>query len=138
MVKNFLLNLDLITKREFHEGETEKLRGEILSVSGDSLSSFISESLGFTKDRRIEIYLENVPLNLDSSEFFSTLKKVESVVEGFISGSSAEWIQEYPSLIKRWVKTDYSWELDESGGDGSWGDDAYWEEGWEEWNNEWN
>jgi hypothetical protein len=138
MVKNFLLNLDLITKREFHEEEIEKLKGKILSVPGDSLSSFISESLGFTKDRRIEIYLENVPLNLDDSEFFSILKKVESVMEGFISGSSAEWIQEYPSLTKRWVKTDYSWELEESEEEESWEDDAYWEEGWEEWNDEWN
>ncbi len=141
MIKNFLFNLDLISKEIFSEEKLDPVKEEIEAIGeGLSFSDIVIETVQLTKDDRIEIYLENEGISDGSAEEVLTfVKSLETFLGGFIPGSSFEWIQEHPSHIERWVKGEYAWELSEEIEDeGSWEDDTYWEDEWEEWNDEWN
>jgi predicted CopG family antitoxin len=135
MLKNFLFNLDLISNGTFSEEKLVPVKEEIEVIGeGLSFSDIVIETVQLTKDNRIEIYLENEGISDGSAEEVLTfVKSLEKFLGGFIPGSSFEWI------IERWVKGEYAWELSEEiEDDGSWEDDTYWEDEWEEWNDEWN
>ena len=141
MVKNFLFNLDLISIGIFSEEKLSLIRGEIETIGeGLSFSDIVIETVQLTKDDRVEIYLENEGISDGSAEEVLTfVRSLETFLGGFIPGSSFEWIQEHPSHIEMWERREYAWELSEEIEDaGSWEDDTYWEDEWEEWNDEWN
>lgn len=141
MSKNFLFNLDLISKEIFSEEKLFPAKEEIeLIGEGISFSDIVADTIQLTKDNRIEIYLENEGINDGSAEEVLTfVKSLELFLGGFIPGSSFEWIKEHPSHIERWVRGEYAWELEEEIDEsGSWDDDAYWKDEWNEWNEEWN
>ncbi len=141
MVKNFLFNLDLISKVTFAEENLGPVRKEIEGIGEDlSFSDIVIETLQLTKDGRIEIYLENEGISDGSAEeVLAFVKSLENFLGGFIPGSSFEWIKEHPSHIERWVKGEYAWDLaEEIDDDRSWEEDTYWEDEWQEWNDEWN
>ena len=141
MLKNFLFNLDLISSGTFSDERLDSVKGEIETIGeGLSFTDIVIETVQLTKDNRIEIYLENEGISDGSAEeVLAFVKSLEKYLGGFIPGSSFEWIKEHPSHIERWVRGEYTWELAEEIEDGgSWEDDTYWEDEWEEWNDEWN
>jgi hypothetical protein len=135
MIKNFLFNLDLITREIFPEEKLDSVKEEIETIGeGLSFSDIVIGAAQLTKDDRIEIYLENEGINDGSAEEVLTfVKSLETFLGGFIPGSSFEWIQEHPSHIERWVREEYAWELSEEIEE-----DDSWEDEWDEWNEEWN
>jgi hypothetical protein len=41
--------------------------------------------------------------------------------------------------VEKWIKGEYSWDPEEKlDEETSWESDAYWEDEWNEWNEEWN
>jgi hypothetical protein len=38
----------------------------------------------------------------------------------------------------KWIREDYSWDLEDIEEDKTWDDGNYWENEWDEWNDEWN
>lgn len=141
MSKNFLFALDLISKDSFDVQELETLREKILSLDeGNEFFSMAYEVIQLTKDGRIEIYAEDTGISSDSGEeVLSFVKLIEHEVGGFISGSSFEVGKEHPGNSEKWVKVEYGWELQEEEKDEeSWDNDAYWNDEWEDWNEEWN
>lgn len=141
MSKIFLFNIDLISREDFSLEPLEKIKGEILNLSEESeIAGVFSDVVQMTKDGRIEIYLEDTGINGDSGEeILSFVKLVESKIGGFIPGSSFEVGRDQPGLPEKWVKGEYSWDLEEKNEDpGSWEDDSYWGSEWSEWNKEWN
>jgi hypothetical protein len=139
MINFFLFSIDLISKEKF-KGNLDDLRGKLYSLEeGNDLGEMISEVLQLTKDERIEIYAEDTGIIINSGEeILSFVKLVEKEIGGFIPGSSFEVGKEIPNGTVRWIKTEYSWEPDDSSEEDSWGNDAYWEDKWDEWNEEWN
>ena len=141
MSKIFLFNIDLISKEDFTNKPLEKIKERILELGeGNEISEVLSDVLQKTKDGRIEIYLEDTGISGDSGEeILSFVKLVESNIGGFISGSSFEVGKDQPGPVERWVRGEYSWDLEEKlDEEGSWEDDTYWEDEWNEWNEEWN
>jgi hypothetical protein len=141
MSKIFLFNIDLISKEDFTNNSLEKIKERILELGeGNEISEVLSDVLQKTKDGRIEIYLEDTGISGDSGEeILSFVKLVESNIGGFISGSSFEVGKDQPGPVERWVRGEYSWDLEEKLDEGdSWEDDTYWEDEWNEWNEEWN
>ena len=141
MSKIFLFNIDLISKEDFTNKSLEKIKERILELGeGNEISEVLSDVLQKTKDGRIEIYLEDTGISGDSGEeILSFVKLVESNIGGFISGSSFEVGKDQPGPVERWVRGEYSWDLEEKLDEGdSWEDDTYWEDEWNEWNEEWN
>ena len=141
MSKIFLFNIDLISKEDFANNSLEKIKERILELGeGNEISEVLSDVLQKTKDGRIEIYLEDTGISGDSGEeILSFVKLVESNIGGFISGSSFEVGKDQPGPVERWVRGEYSWDLEEKLDEGdSWEDDTYWEDEWNEWNEEWN
>ena len=141
MSKIFLFNIDLISKEDFTNNPLEKIKERILELGeGNEISEVLSDVLQKTKDGRIEIYLEDTGISGDSGEeILSFVKLVESNIGGFISGSSFEVGKDQPGPVERWVRGEYSWDLEEKLDEGdSWEDDTYWEDEWNEWNEEWN
>ena len=141
MSKIFLFNIDLISKEDFTNKPLEKIKERILELGeGNEISEVLSDVLQKTKDGRIEIYLEDTGISGDSGEeILSFVKLVESNIGGFISGSSFEVGKDQPDPVERWVRGEYSWDLEEKLDEGdSWEDDTYWEDEWNEWNEEWN
>ena len=141
MSKIFLFNIDLISKEDFTNKPLEKIKEKILDLGeGNEISEVLSDVLQKTKDGRIEIYLEDTGISGDSGEeILSFVKLVESNIGGFISGSSFEVGKDQPGPVERWVRGEYSWDLEEKLDEGdSWEDDTYWEDEWNEWNEEWN
>ena len=141
MSKIFLFNIDLISKEDFTNKPLEKIKEKILDLGeGNEISEVLSDVLQKTKDGRIEIYLEDTGISGDSGEeILSFVKLVESNIGGFISGSSFEVGKDQPGPVERWVRGEYSWDLEEKlDEEGSWEDDTYWEDEWNEWNEEWN
>lgn len=141
MSKIFLFNIDLISKEDFTNKPLEKIKERILELGeGNEISEVLSDVLQKTKDGRIEIYLEDTGISGDSGEeILSFVKLVESNIGGFISGSSFEVGKDQPGPVERWVRGEYSWDLEEKLDEGdSWEDDTYWEDEWNEWNEEWN
>ena len=60
MIKNFLFNLDLISREIFSEEKLDSAKEEIETIGeGLSFSDIVIETVQLTKDDRIEIYLEN-------------------------------------------------------------------------------
>ena len=141
MSKIFLFNIDLISKEDFTNNPLEKIKEKILDLGeGNEISEVLSDVLQKTKDGRIEIYLEDTGISGDSGEeILSFVKLVESNIGGFISGSSFEVGKDQPGPVERWVRGEYSWDLEEKlDEEDSWEDDTYWEDEWNEWNEEWN
>jgi len=141
MSKIFLFNIDLISKEDFTNKPLEKIKEKILDLGeGNEISEVLSDVLQKTKDGRIEIYLEDTGISGDSGEeILSFVKLVESNIGGFISGSSFEVGKDQPGPVERWVRGEYSWDLEEKlDEEDSWEDDTYWEDEWNEWNEEWN
>lgn len=141
MSKIFLFNIDLISKEDFTNKPLEKIKERILELGeGNEISEVLSDVLQKTKDGRIEIYLEDTGISGDSGEeILSFVKLVESNIGGFISGSSFEVGKDQPGPVERWVRGEYSWDLEEKLDEGdSWEDETYWEDEWNEWNEEWN
>ena len=141
MSKIFLFNIDLISKEDFTNKPLEKIKERILELGeGNEISEVLSDVLQKTKDGRIEIYLEDTGISGDSGEeILSFVKLVESNIGGFISGSSFEVGKDQPGPVERWIRGEYSWDLEEKLDEGdSWEDDTYWEDEWNEWNEEWN
>ena len=141
MSKIFLFNIDLISKEDFTNKPLEKIKERILELGeGNEISEVLSDVLQKTKDGRIEIYLEDTGISGDSGEeILSFVKLVESNIGGFISGSSFEVGKDQPGPVERWVRGEYSWDLEEKlDEEDSWEDDTYWEDEWNEWNEEWN
>ena len=117
------------------------MKGKILDLGeNNEISEVFSDVLQMTKDERIEIYLEDTGISGDSGEeILSFVKLVESEIGGFISGSSFEVGKDQPGSVEKWIKGEYSWDLEEKlDEDDSWESDAYWEDEWNEWNEEWN
>ena len=141
MSKIFLFNIDLITKEDFSSRSMEDLKKEILEVGeGNEISDLFSDVLQLTKDGRIEIYLEDTGISGDSGEeILSFVKLIEKKLGGFVPGSSFEVGKDHPGPSERWIRGEYSWDLEEKPSeDESWEDDTYWEDDWNEWNEEWN
>ena len=141
MSKIFLFNIDLISKENFSNKSLEEIKGKILELGeNNEISEVFSDVLQMTKDGRIEIYLEDTGISGDSGEeILSFVKLVESEIGGFISGSSFEVGKDQPGPVEKWVRGEYSWDLEEKlDEEDSWEADAYWEDEWNEWNEEWN
>lgn len=141
MSKIFLFNIDLITKEDFSRKSLDDVKGKILDLGeNNEISEVISEVMQKTKDGRIEIYLEDTGISGDSGEeILSFVKLIESELGGFISGSSFEVGKDQPGKTERWIRGEYTWDLEEKvEDDDSWEDDTYWEDEWNEWNEEWN
>ena len=141
MSKIFLFNIDLISKENFSNKSLEEMKGKILELGeNNEISEVFSDVLQMTKDERIEIYLEDTGISGDSGEeILSFVKLVESEIGGFVSGSSFEVGKDQPGSVEKWIKGEYSWDLEEKlDEDDSWESDAYWEDEWNEWNEEWN
>lgn len=141
MSKIFLFNIDLISKEDFTNKSLEEIKGKILELGeNNEISEVLSDVLQKTKDGRIEIYLEDTGISGDSGEeILSFVKLVESNIGGFISGSSFEVGKDQPGPTEKWIRGEYSWDLEEKlDEDDSWEDDTYWEDEWNEWNEEWN
>lgn len=141
MSKIFLFTIDLITKGEFSESDVQTLKEKILSIEEkEDLSEVFSEVVQLTKDKRVEIYAEDTGITSDSGEeVLSFVKLVEEIVGGFIPGSSFEIGKENPGPSERWVKTEYSWETEDLPEEEEpWDEEAYWDDEWDEWNEEWN
>lgn len=139
MSRFFLFSIDLISKEKF-KGCLEDLKAEISGIEEErDLSEMFVEVIQMTKDERIEIYAEDTGINRNSGEeILSFVKLIEKKVGGFISGSSFEIGKEIPNGTVKWIKTEYSWELEDSTEEESWEGDTYWEDRWDEWNEEWN
>lgn len=140
MSKIFLLAIDLISKDIFTKEKMEGKKSKILEIGeGSEISVIFSEIIQLTKDRRIEIYAEDTGITSNSGEeILSFVKKIEKEIGGFISGSCFEVAKDQPGSSEKWIKTEYSWETEESNDEGSWEEDTYWEDDWNEWNEEWN
>ena len=140
MSKIFLLAIDLISKDVFTEKNLEVKKSKILEIGeGSEISEIFAEIIQLTKDGRIEIYAEDTGITGNSGEeILSFVKTVEKEIGGFISGSCFEVAKDQPGSSERWVKSEYSWEAEESSDEGSWAEDTYWEDDWNEWNEEWN
>ena len=141
MSKIFLFNIDLISKEDFTNNSLEKIKERILELGeGNEISEVLSDVLQKTKDGRIEIYLEDTGISGDSGEeILSFVKLVESSLGGFITGSSFEVGKDQPGPVEKWIRGEYSWDMEEKlDEDDSWEDDTYWEDEWNEWNEEWN
>ena len=141
MSKFFLFTLDLISKENFSEEESESLKEKILSLEErKDLLEIVSEVAQLTKDKRIEIYAEDTGINSDSGEeILSFVKLIEKEAGGFIPGSCFEVGRETPGPSERWVKTEYSWETEDLPEEEEpWDEEAYWEDEWDQWNEEWN
>ncbi len=134
----FLSSIDLISKEKI-KGSLEDLKKKIFSLEeGNDLGEMISEVIQKTKDGRVEIYAEDIAINRNSEEeILSFVKLVEKELGGCIPGSTFEIEKEIPTSTVRWIKTEYSWEPD-STEEESWGEESYWEDKWDEWNEEWN
>lgn len=141
MSRIFLFNIDLITKENFSSESMEDLREEILGLGESSeISEVFSDVLQLTKDGRVEIYLEDTGISGDSGEeILSFVKLIENHLGGFIPGSSFEVGKDQPGPSEKWVRGEYSWDVEEKPEDDeSWEGDTYWEDEWDEWNEEWN
>jgi len=141
MSKIFLFNIDLISKEDFSNKSLLEIKEEILDLGeSNEISEILSEVLQITKDGRIEIYLEDTGISGDSGEeILSFIKLIESKFGGFISGSSFEVGKDQPGPVEKWVRGEYSWDLEEKlDEEDSWEDDTFWEDEWNEWNEEWN
>lgn len=141
MSKIFLFNIDLISKEDFSNKSLLEIKEEILDLGErNEISEILSEVLQITKDGRIEIYLEDTGISGDSGEeILSFIKLIESKFGGFISGSSFEVGKDQPGPVEKWVRGEYSWDLEEKlDEEDSWEDDTFWEDEWNEWNEEWN
>ena len=88
MIKNFLFNLDLISREIFSEEKLDSAKEEIETIGeGLSFSDIVIETVQLTKDDRIEIYLENEGISDGSAEEVLTfVKSLETFLGGFISG----------------------------------------------------
>lgn len=140
MSEFFLFSIDLISKEKF-KGNLDDLKSKISELEEENdLGEMISEVIQLTKDDRVEIYAEDTGISRNSGEeILSFIKLVEKEVGGFISGSSFEMGKETPNGIEKWVKSEYSWEPEDSPEEEeSWEEESYWEDGWDEWNEEWN
>lgn len=141
MSRIFLFNIDLITKEDFSSRSIEEIKDRILELGESSeISEVLSDVLQLTKDGRIEIYLEDTGISGDSGEeILSFVKLVEKDLGGFISGSSFEVGKDQPGSSEKWIRGEYSWDIEEkTEEEESWEDDTYWEDEWDEWNEEWN
>ena len=140
MSKKILFNLDLTSKVKFTPERLEKLKAKILEIGEDfSISTAISETSQLTREGKIEIYIEDGAINKDSpEEVLSFIKAVESKVGGFITGSYFSYTEEFSNVTVKWVREDYSWDLEDIEEDKTWDDGNYWENEWDEWNDEWN
>ena len=144
MSKIFLFSLDLISKESFSNEEIDRIKSKILNLEtdDDSLKEMICDVLQKTKDDKIEIYTEDTGISGNSGEeILSFIKKVESIVGGFIPGSSFEVGKDHPSKPEKWLRIEYSWEVEgeeEEDSESPWDEDTYWENEWDEWNEEWN
>jgi hypothetical protein len=140
MHKKILFNLDLTSKGKFTPDRLEKLKEKILEIGEDfSISTVISETSQLTREGKIEIYIEDGAINEDSpEEVLSFIKSVESKVGGFTTGSYFSYAEEFSNAPVKWVREDYSWDLEDIEEDKSWDDGNYWENEWDEWNDEWN
>lgn len=142
MSKVFLFTVDLISKNYFSDEELKTLRGKILEVGEESeVSSFLSEVVQLTKDGRAEIYMEDTGISGESGEdILSLIKSIEIEIGGFVPGSYFEVGKDQPGDGERWNKLEYGWEVEEGETEEEkpWDDDAYWEDEWDDWNEEWN
>ena len=140
MKKKILFNLDLTSKGKFTPERLDKLKEKILEIGEDfSISSIISETSQLTREGKIEIYIEDGAINEDSPEdVLSFIKSVEAKVGGFTSGSYFSCTEEFSNVSVKWIREDYSWDLEDIEEDKSWDDGNYWENEWDEWNEEWN
>lgn len=140
MSKIFLLAIDLISKESFTEEGLEKAKSRILKLGeGNEISEIFFDLSQLTKDGRIEIYAEDTGISYNSGEeILSFVKKMEKEIGGFISGSCFEVAKDQPGSSEKWVKTEYSWETEDSEEEDPWDKDTYWEDDWNEWNEEWN
>lgn len=141
MSKNFLLVIDLLSNRSFSEAEFSKIRGEMsLLKENNEFFNLVWEIIRTTKDQKIEIYAEDTGISSRSGEeILSLIKTIEEKVGGFTTGSFFEVGKDIPGISEKWTKSKYSWELEEfSEDEDPWGEENYWEEGWDEWNKEWN
>lgn len=140
MNKKILFNLDLTSKVKFTPDRLDKLKEKILEIGEDfSISPIISETSQLTREGKVEIYIEDATIDEDSpEEVLSFIKSVESKVGGFIKGSYFSYTEEFSEGTVKWVREEYSWEIEDIEEDKSWDEGNYWENEWDEWNDEWN
>lgn len=141
MPKIFIFTVDLISKKEFSKSKIQEMREKNSSLQrGNNLLDVVLDSIQQTKDGRMEIYLEDLRTIVNSrEEALNFIKNLEERVGGFISGSCFEIGEEISSPYERWIRTDYSWEMEDSQQEeNQWDKESYWEGDWEEWNEEWN
>lgn len=143
MSKFFLLNIDLITREIYDPKNLERIKKKISeSGEGNEMAEVFCDVAQMTKDGRIEIYAEDTGIIINTGEeVLSFIKLVESKIGGFTPGSSFEIGKEIPGFSETWTRGEYLWESEEKKTEdyeGSWEDDAYWEDSWDEWNEEWN
>jgi hypothetical protein len=140
MSKIFLLAIDLISKETFTKEDLEKFRSNISKIKEENeVLEVFSDISQLTKDGRIEIYAEDTGITCSSGEeILSLVKKVEKEIGGFISGSCFEVAKDHPGKSEKWIRSEYSWDSEESEDEEPWDKDTYWEDDWNEWNEEWN
>lgn len=141
MSKTFLFTVDLISKGIFSPESLDAVKKSILKREEEGVLSDLCEIMQLTKDGRIEIYGEELAVEEDSGEdILSSIKLLEEEIDGFVSGSYFEVGKETPGGNERWNKVDYGWDLEEGEEETEdpWDDEAYWENEWDEWNEEWN
>ena len=142
MSKVFLFTIDLISKDLFSGEMLDDLKKKFIEVGEENeLSCFLSEISQLTKDGRVEIYMEDTGISGSSGEeILVTIKAIEQEVGGFVTGSYFEVGKDQPGKGEKWNRFEYGWEVEEEEEEEEkpWDDDAFWEDEWEDWNEEWN
>ena len=142
MSKTFLFTVDLISKTSFSKDSLEETKDKILQEKEEGgIFSVLCDLMQLTKDGRVEIYGEELSIPEESGEeILSSIKEIENHLDGFVSGSYFETGKESPGMNEKWNRLDYGWDLEEEEEESEdpWDDEAYWENEWDEWNEEWN
>lgn len=137
----FLLTLDLTSRGNFTPNSLNDIKDQISSLEEEiPLGNLVLEILDLTKEGRIEIYAEDTGILISSGEeILSSIKVLEGIMGEFSSGSCFEIGKDSPGSSEKWIRSGYSWEVEDPLEDEkSWEEDSYWGEEWEEWKEEWD
>ncbi len=114
MKSSYYLNIDIVSRRKFTNGDVEKIKSSLdLNEDFLDLCSILSESISMNFSSHIEIYAEDIEFDVDK---LSEIEKLVDIIDTFIPGgcgndSKIEWTSEYPDTSSLWFKNDDTWEL---------------------------
>ena len=137
----FLLTLDLTSRGNFTPNSLKDIKDQISSLEEEILlGNLVLEILYLNKEGTIEIYTEDTGIGISSGEeILSSIKVLEGIIGEFSVGSFFEIGKDSPGSVEKWIRSGYSWEVEDPLEDEkSWDEDSYWGEEWEEWKEEWD